>query len=41
MLVDAINHKLPSSATETTVLGPFYVAHRPELELGASDLQIR
>lgn len=25
MLVDAINHRLPSSATETTVLGPFYV----------------
>ncbi len=25
MLVDAINHRKPGSATETTVLGPFYV----------------
>jgi shikimate 5-dehydrogenase len=25
MLVDAINHRLPGRATETTVLGPFYV----------------
>jgi hydroxyquinol 1,2-dioxygenase len=25
MLVDAINHRLPQGATETTVLGPFYV----------------
>lgn len=25
MLVDAINHRLPSDATATTVLGPFYV----------------
>jgi hydroxyquinol 1,2-dioxygenase len=25
MLVDAINHRLPGSATQTTVFGPFYV----------------
>ncbi len=25
MLVDAINHRLPAGATETTVLGPFFV----------------
>ena len=34
MLVDAINHCLPSGATETTVLGPFYVQNPPELPLG-------
>ena len=36
MLVDAINHPLPEGATETTVLGPFYVANPPEHELGAN-----
>jgi hydroxyquinol 1,2-dioxygenase len=36
MLVDAINHPLPDGATETTVLGPFYVANPPESELGAN-----
>ncbi len=35
MLVDAINHRLPDGATETTVLGPFFVAAAPELPLGA------
>ncbi|MCR0985602.1 hydroxyquinol 1,2-dioxygenase [Roseomonas pecuniae] len=30
MLVDAINHPLPSNATETTVLGPFYLEGVPE-----------
>ncbi len=35
MLVDAINHRLPGGATETTVLGPFYVQEPPELPLGA------
>jgi catechol 1,2-dioxygenase len=29
MLVDAINHRKPSGATESTVLGPFHVAHAP------------
>jgi hydroxyquinol 1,2-dioxygenase len=35
MLVDAINHRLPAGATETTVLGPFYVQEPPERALGA------
>lgn len=35
MLVDALNHRLPDGATETTVLGPFYVREAPEAELGA------
>ncbi len=35
MLVDAINHRMPAGATETTVLGPFYVADAPERENGA------
>jgi hydroxyquinol 1,2-dioxygenase len=35
MLVDAINHRMPGGATETTVLGPFYVADAPELASGA------
>lgn len=34
MLVDAINHRLPSAATETTVFGPFYV-DAPVFENGA------
>ena len=29
MLVDAINHRQPGDATETTVLGPFYVQAAP------------
>lgn len=36
MLVDAINHRLPQGATETTVLGPFYVQDPPEQALGAN-----
>jgi hydroxyquinol 1,2-dioxygenase len=35
MLVDAINHRLPKGATETTVLGPFFVENAPALPLGA------
>ena len=35
MLVDAINHRMPEGATETTVLGPFYVADAPEAANGA------
>ena len=35
MLVDAINNRLPAGATETTVLGPFYVQGPPEHPLGA------
>jgi len=36
MLVDAINHRLSSAATPTTVEGPFHVADAPELANGAS-----
>lgn len=36
MLVDAINHRKPEGATETTVFGPFFVEQRPELPLGAN-----
>jgi len=36
MLVDAINHRKPSGATESTVLGPFYVSGAPEMPLGAN-----
>jgi hydroxyquinol 1,2-dioxygenase len=35
MLVDAINHRFPSGATETTVFGPFYAAAAPDFESGA------
>lgn len=35
MLVDAINHRQPEGATETTVLGPFYVDNPPEFPNGA------
>ena len=35
MQVDAINHRRPEGATETTVLGPFYVQGPPEFEGGA------
>jgi hydroxyquinol 1,2-dioxygenase len=35
MLVDAINHRMPDGATETTVLGPFYVQNPPELPDGS------
>lgn len=34
MLVDAINHRMPEGATETTVLGPFYVEGAPVFENG-------
>lgn len=30
MLVDAINHRFPGGATETTVFGPFFVAGAPD-----------
>lgn len=35
MLVDAINNRKPSGATESTVLGPFHVADAPRNENGA------
>lgn len=36
MLTDAINHRMPEGATETTVLGPFYVQNPPEFESNAN-----
>jgi len=36
MLVDAINNRKPSGATETTVLGPFHVADAPHQANGAN-----
>ncbi len=36
MLVDAIAHELPAGATESTVLGPFYVPGSPLREYGAN-----
>lgn len=36
MLVDAMAHELPSGATESTVLGPFYVPGSPRREYGES-----
>jgi hydroxyquinol 1,2-dioxygenase len=35
MLVDSINHRLPAAATESTVLGPFYVEGPRKYPLGA------
>jgi hydroxyquinol 1,2-dioxygenase len=35
MLVDAINHRQPAGATETTVLGPFHVVGAPQPPHGA------
>jgi hydroxyquinol 1,2-dioxygenase len=35
MLVDGINHRHSGTATDTTVLGPFYVQDPPVLPLGA------
>ena len=34
MLVDAINNRKPSGATESTVLGPFHVSGTPRREMG-------
>lgn len=36
MLVDAINNRRPSGATENTVLGPFHVDGVPDYEMGAN-----
>jgi protocatechuate 3,4-dioxygenase beta subunit len=36
MLVDAINNRKPSGASESTVLGPFHVPNAPELPMGAN-----
>jgi protocatechuate 3,4-dioxygenase beta subunit len=34
MLVDAVNHRKPSGATESTVLGPFHVSGTPRKAMG-------
>jgi len=36
MLVDAINNRLPSGATPTTVEGPFHIADAPEIAHGGN-----
>lgn len=36
MLIDAINNRKPSKASQSTVLGPFYVEGAPEREMGAN-----
>jgi protocatechuate 3,4-dioxygenase beta subunit len=36
MLIDAINHRRPSGATENTVLGPFHVPGAPRYPMGAN-----
>lgn len=36
MLVDAINNRKPSGASESTVLGPFHVEGSPELPMGTN-----
>jgi hydroxyquinol 1,2-dioxygenase len=36
MLVDAINHRLPSGATPTTVEGPFHVPDAPSVDHGGN-----
>lgn len=35
MMVVAMNHRMPEGATESTVLGPFFVHGAPEFEYGA------
>ena len=39
MLVDAINNRRPTGATENTVLGPFHVDGVPEYRMGTSITQ--
>jgi hydroxyquinol 1,2-dioxygenase len=34
MLVDAINHRFPTGATPSTVMGPFHIDGSPELPMG-------
>ena len=36
MLVDAVNHRTASAATESTLLGPFHMVESPRRELGDS-----
>nr|WP_315980614.1 dioxygenase [Aliamphritea spongicola] len=41
MLVDAINNRRPSGATENTVLGPFHVKGAPWLRMGIPSVWMR
>ena len=34
MLVDALNHRFPTGATPSTVMGPFHIEDSPELPMG-------
>jgi hydroxyquinol 1,2-dioxygenase len=36
MLVDAINHRFPTGATPSTVMGPFHIDGSPEMPMGAN-----
>jgi hydroxyquinol 1,2-dioxygenase len=36
MLVDAINHRFPSGATPSTIIGPFHIDDSPEMPMGAN-----
>lgn len=36
MLVDAVNHRFPSGATPSTIMGPFHVENSPEMPMGAN-----
>jgi hydroxyquinol 1,2-dioxygenase len=36
MLVDAINHRFPTGATPSTVMGPFHIEGSPEMPMGAN-----
>ena len=35
MLVDAVNHRFPSGATPSTVMGPFHIEGSPEMPMGS------
>jgi hydroxyquinol 1,2-dioxygenase len=36
MLVDSINHRFPTGATPSTVMGPFHIEGSPEMPMGAN-----
>ncbi len=36
MLVDSMNHRFPTGATPTTVMGPFHIDGSPEMSMGAN-----
>src|SRR5258708_33860242 len=36
MLVDSINHRFPTGATPSTVMGPFHIEGSPEMQMGAN-----